>query len=94
MPLLRSSCHSDSETVSWSDGSWLFPKAVNLLEVEMYRASVEAFGEADGQRRSVEFGKAGRALRELVHDGSLGGGNGVAILGRFLGGDTPAVNHD
>lgn len=64
------------------------------VEMPDFGIAHEAFGEADGQRRSVEFGKAGRALRELVHDGSLGGGDGVAILGRFLGGDTPAVNHD
>ena len=30
------------ETVSWNEGSWLFPRAVQLLDIERYRAQILA----------------------------------------------------
>jgi hypothetical protein len=78
------------------DADDVLPDDTAGADVEMpdFGVAHEAFGETDGQRRRVEFGETSCALRELVHDGSLGGGNGVAIFGGLLGGDTPAVNHD
>lgn len=64
------------------------------VEMADFGVAHETLGKADGQRRGVEFGETVPALGEVVHDGSLGGGNGVAILGRLLRGDAPAVNHD
>jgi hypothetical protein len=64
------------------------------VEVADLRVSHQALRETDGEGGSLELGVAGRALGEGVHDGGRSGGDGVAILGRVLGGDTPAVNHD
>jgi hypothetical protein len=64
------------------------------VEMPNFGVAHEALGETNGQGGGIEFGEAGRALREGVHDGSVGSGNGVAILGRLLRGDAPAVNHD
>ncbi len=64
------------------------------VEMADFGVAHQTLGEADSQRRGIEFGEAGGALREAVHDGGLGGGDGVAILGRLLRGDAPAVNHD
>lgn len=65
------------------DANDVLPDDTAGADVEMpdFGVAHKAFGETNGQGRSIEFGEAGRALRELVHDGSLGGGNGVAILG-------------
>lgn len=54
----------------------------------------QALRKTDSQRGGFELGETGGALGEMVHDGGLGGGNGVAILGRLVRGDAPAVNHD
>lgn len=32
----------DSEIVGWNEGSWLFPRAVKILEIEEYRAQLLA----------------------------------------------------
>jgi len=58
----------------------------------------EALGQADSERRGLEFGVAlGRlrvGVREGRHDGGLCGGDGIAV-GRGVGaGDTPAVDDD
>ncbi len=34
---LLTSDPSDSEIVGWNGGSWLFPRAVKILEIERYR---------------------------------------------------------
>lgn len=52
----------------------------------------QALGQSDRQRRGLELGEARLALGELVHDGGLGGRNGVAILGALVGRDAPAIN--
>lgn len=56
----------------------------------------ETLRKTDGQRRGFDFGVAlgclGAGAGEFVHDGGLGGENGVAVLARLLGGDAPSVN--
>lgn len=58
----------------------------------------EAFGETDGERRglelSVALGDLAALFGELVHPGSVGIEDGVALVGRILAGDTPSVNAD
>ena len=75
----------------------------NVLPDNATRADVEvsdlgvahkALRQTDGQGRGLELGVASGALGELVHDRSVGSGDGIALLGRGLRGDTPAVNHD
>lgn len=34
---LRRRLHSETNSIGWNDGDWLFPKAVHLLEVQEYR---------------------------------------------------------
>ena len=64
------------------------------VQVADFRVAHQALGQADGERRGFELGEAGGALGQLVHDGGLGGGDGIAVLGGLLRGDAPAVNHD
>ena len=33
---------SEKESVGWNDGAWLFPRAVQLLNIERYRSQVLA----------------------------------------------------
>lgn len=78
------------------DANDVLPDDAAGANVEMadFRVAHQALGETDSQRGGIELGEARFALGEGVHDGGLGGGNGVAILGRLLRGDAPAVNHD
>jgi hypothetical protein len=78
------------------DANDVLPDDATSANVEMSDLGVahKAFRKADSQRRGVEFGESGSALGELIHHGCLGSSNGVAILGRLLGGNAPAVNHD
>ena len=64
------------------------------VEVADLGVAHEALGQADGERRGVELNVAGGVLGEAVHDGGLGGGDGVALGGRVGRRDAPAVNHD
>lgn len=64
------------------------------VQVADLRVAHEALGEADGERGSFELGVAGVGGCELVHDRGLCVGDGIAILGRGLGGHTPTVNDD
>lgn len=34
--------YSNEESVGWNDGSWLFPRVVELLEIEQYRGQLLA----------------------------------------------------
>ena len=54
----------------------------------------EPLGQADSKRRGLQLGVSGLALRELVHDGSLGRGNSVTVLGRLLRRDPPTIDPD
>ena len=58
----------------------------------------ESLGETDGERRglelSVAFGDFAALLGELVHPGSVGVEDGVALVGRVLASDAPSVNAD
>lgn len=58
----------------------------------------EALGKTDGERRGLELGVAlgdfAALLGELVHPGSVGVEDGVALVRRVLAGDTPSVNAD
>lgn len=78
------------------DADNVLPDDTASTNVEMadFGVAHEALGEANGKRRSVELSEAGRTFGQLVHHRGVGSGNGISILGRFLGGDTPAVNHD
>lgn len=40
LPLLNDLFRGEAEEISWSDGGWLFPKAVRLLEIPEFRKSV------------------------------------------------------
>ncbi|KAF8955289.1 TBCD protein [Flammula alnicola] len=40
LPLLRELFVSPSEQIGWNDGTWLFPRAIRLLEIPEYRKSV------------------------------------------------------
>ena len=33
---------SGKETIGWNDGAWLFPRAVQLLDIERYRGPILA----------------------------------------------------
>lgn len=68
--------------------------ACSDVQVSNLGIAHQALGQAHRQRRGFKFRKSVCVLGELVHDGSLSGGNGVAILGALLGGDTPAINDD
>jgi hypothetical protein len=64
------------------------------VEVANFGVAHEALGQTDGEGRSIELGETVHVLGQGVHDGSLGSGNGIAILGTLLGGNTPPVNDD
>lgn len=64
------------------------------VEVADLRVAHQALGQADGQRRGLELDIARLALGEGVHDGRLGGRDGVAVLWRLLRRDAPPVNDD
>lgn len=64
------------------------------VQVSNLGVAHEALGKPYRQRRGIEFGEAVHVLGELVHDGSFGGGNGIAILRALVGGNTPTINDD
>lgn len=51
------------------------------VQVADLRVAHQTLGQTDSKRGSLELGETGGALGELVHDGRLGDGNGIAILG-------------
>ncbi|KAG9527173.1 phosphoglycerate mutase 2, partial [Aureobasidium melanogenum] len=68
------------------------------VQVADLRVAHEALGETDGERRGLELGVAlgdlAALLGELVHPGSVGVEDGVALVGRVLASDAPSVNAD
>ena len=78
------------------DAHDVLPHNTAGANVEMADLGVahEALGQADGERRGLELGEAGGALGERVHHGRLGGGDGVAVLGRRRGCNAPTINDD
>jgi hypothetical protein len=58
----------------------------------------KAIWKTDGVGRSFELSEAlrefGLLISETVHVWGLGGGNGIAIFGRRLGGNAPSVYDD
>lgn len=64
------------------------------VQVTDFRVAHESFWETDGQGGSLELGVSGGTLGEVVHDGGIGIGDGVAVLGGLGGGHTPAINDD
>jgi len=78
------------------DADHVLPHDPPRTNVEMadFRVAHEAFRETDGERRGLELCETSLALGELIHHRGVGSSNGVAILGRILRWDTPAVNHD
>lgn len=78
------------------DANNILPNNASSANVQMahLRVAHEALGQSDGQRRGLELGVSVGAHGKLVHDGRLGGGNGIAILGALVRGDAPAINDD
>jgi hypothetical protein len=64
------------------------------VQVADLRVSHEALGKADGVGGGLELGELGLVLGKGVHRGSLGGSDGIAILGRIRGGNAPAIDND
>lgn len=64
------------------------------VQVADLRVAHETLGQTDGEGRSLELSVTGSALGEGVHDGGLRVGDGVSILGRVGGGNSPTVNDD
>lgn len=64
------------------------------VEMANFGVAHETLGKTDGKGRSLKLTETGGALGQLVHHGGLGGGNGIAVLGGLLGGNTPTINHD
>jgi len=58
----------------------------------------KSLGQADSEGRGLELGVPlsllGALGLELVHDGSVGGQDGIALLGRLLRRDAPPVDDD
>jgi len=74
----------------------VLPDDTSGADVEMadFGVAHQALGKTDGKRRGLELGETSSALGELIHDGGLGSGNSIAILGRVRGRDSPSVNDD
>lgn len=51
------------------------------VQVTDFRVAHQAIGQANGVGGSLELNELGLVLGEGVHDGCLGGSDGVAILG-------------
>lgn len=64
------------------------------VQVTDFRVAHQALGQADSEGGCLELSVAGGALGEGIHDGGLGVGDGIAVLGGLGGGDTPAINDD
>lgn len=64
------------------------------VQVADFRVTHESFWETDGQGGSFELGVSRGALGKVIHDGGIGIGDGVAVLGGLGGGHTPAINDD
>lgn len=54
----------------------------------------ETLRQANGGGRGLEHGVFVLDLGEAVHDGAVGVGNGIAVTGRVLAGDTPTIDDD
>lgn len=68
------------------------------VQVAHFAVAHEAFGQAYGERRSLKLSEAlsrlGAFLCKLVHVRRLCGEDGIALLGRLVGGNAPPVNDD
>ena len=78
------------------DADNVLPDDTAGTDVEMtdFGVAHQTLRKTDGERGGFELGVAGGALVELVHDGGLGIGDGIAVLGALLGGNAPTVNDD
>lgn len=64
------------------------------IQVTDFGVAHKTIRQANCQGRGVQLGETLGIVRKLVHHGGLGRRNGVAILGRFFGGNTPSINDD
>jgi hypothetical protein len=62
--------------------------------VSNLRVTHETLGKSHRQRRGLKLSVALGVLVESVHDGGLGVGDGIAVLGAVDRGDAPTVNDD
>lgn len=79
------------------DSNDILPDYSSSADVEMshFAVSHQTFWKADGEGRGFQFGEALGGFRvrarEFIHDGGVCCGNGIAILGGALDGNTPSV---
>lgn len=64
------------------------------VQVADFRVAHQTLRQTDSEGGGLELSVTGGALGELVHDRGLCVGDGVSILGRVGGGDSPTVNDD
>lgn len=78
------------------DADNILPDDTSSTNVQVSDLGVahQTLGQTDSKGRSLELGITGGTLGEAVHNGGVGVGDGIAVLGGRLGGNSPAVNHD
>lgn len=64
------------------------------VQVSDLRVAHQTLRQTDSKGGGLELSVTGSTLGELVHDGGLGIGDGVAVLRRRLGGNSPAIDDD
>jgi len=78
------------------DADHVLPDDASGANVEVADLGVahQALGQAYGEGRGLKLGVTVGVGVQGVHDGRLGVGDGIAILGALLRGDAPAINDD
>lgn len=64
------------------------------VQVADFGIAHQALGQTDSCGRGLKLSKALLVLGEGVHGRALGVGDGIAVLGRLLAGDSPAIDND
>lgn len=68
------------------------------VQMADFTVAHEALGQAHCEGGSLELGVTlgdlGAGFGELIHDWCFGGEDGIAILGRLLSRDAPAIDDD